>query len=190
MNCSRMHVACQSSFDTNFRIQISTPTGQRDLKTQSPTRKPGEIHQNFPAASDSRTLEHFTSTSEPQSSQYPSPHNNPGFDPEWTFQTPVTSSAFLPEAQSFNTLQFPDTWDLGTLSPDRSMFQDHTFLNGMQAAEPLMGLPLCFDSSTMNDFQHTGHAISCEADFIWNSQSQQRTAAEWWVPGATTDSSR
>lgn len=185
-----MHVACQSSFDTNFRIQISTPTGQKDLKTQSPCRKTRDIQQSFPAASDSITLNHITNTSESQSSQYSSPNNNTGFDPEWTFQTPVTSSAFLPEAQSFNTLQFPDTWDLGTPSPDGLMFQDHTFLGGMQAAEPFMALPLCFDSSTMNDFQHTGHAVSREADFIWNSQSEQGTAAEWWVPGATTDPGR
>jgi len=183
-----MHVACHSSFDTNFRIQISTPTGQRNLKTQSPTQRPGDIQENILAASVPRTLEHLTNTFPPQVSQYPSPHHDTSFDPEWNFQAPTTPSACRPEAQGFNNLQFPDTWGLSTPSPDSPMLQDHLFLGEMQAAGPFASftnLPFCFDSSTMHDSQHPSRDLGCEADSVWNSQEQQRTAAGWWVMGDT-----
>ncbi|KAK3325639.1 hypothetical protein B0H66DRAFT_133253 [Apodospora peruviana] len=40
-NCSRMNITCHSSFDTNLRIRVSTPTGQKDVGTKlKPTRGP------------------------------------------------------------------------------------------------------------------------------------------------------
>lgn len=34
-NCARMNITCHSSFDTNLRIRVSTPTGAKDVETTS-----------------------------------------------------------------------------------------------------------------------------------------------------------
>src|SRR5688500_2135355 len=42
-NCSRMNITCHSSFDTNLRIRVSTPNGQKVVDTKPVSkREPAE----------------------------------------------------------------------------------------------------------------------------------------------------
>ncbi|KAK3686002.1 hypothetical protein B0T22DRAFT_482918 [Podospora appendiculata] len=45
-NCSRMNITCHSSFDTNLRIRVSTPTGQKDVETKSKASREQRQHQH------------------------------------------------------------------------------------------------------------------------------------------------
>ena len=184
MNCSRMNVDCESSFHTNFRIRISTPTGQASLENKSPAGTTGRTKNPPPTTAASRPAEDLETTLwPPQVFQDSLPHHGPEFYPD--IQTPTVPSVYHQEAQCFDSLLFPDTWDFGTPSPSSPIPDTLPFTSGIQPAGLFINSAACFDASIagMPELQNTAPAFSCEADSLLNMQHQGDTAVDWWAGG-------
>ena len=177
-----MNVDCESSFHTNFRIQISTPTGQANLKKKSSARTTGRTKSPSPTTAASRPAEDLETTLwPPQGFQDSLPHHGPKFYPD--IQTATVPSVYHQGAQGFDSLLFPDTWDFGTPSPSSPIPDSLPFASGIQPAGPFINSAACFDASVavMPELQNAVPAFGCEADSLLNMQHQGGTGVDWWT---------
>ncbi|KAK3308659.1 uncharacterized protein B0T15DRAFT_524931 [Chaetomium strumarium] len=189
LNCSRMSVTCHSSFDTNLRIRISTPTGQKDLEAKPPAQKSRKAQKPASPAAPAPVI--VTDSSVPLATSWPSPdgpfpHHAAVFDPEQSnFDTLAAPLASAQEASYLNPLQHPAIWDVGTSPLDSQPFE-HAFNPYLesQPATPFICPPLSLDSSTMwaPDFQHTSSPFAWNAA-SWNSLEQEELGRDCRLAG-------
>jgi hypothetical protein len=190
LNCSRMNVACQSSFHTNFRIRISTPTGQADLENnaKSPTENTGHADNPLPhpppAASTPRSVGDLEGTlCPPCVSQEQLPRYSTEFYPD--IQMATTPSVCRLGAHDSDNFVFPATWEFGSPSPSGPIFHTPPFVSGAQATEHLVNSPACFDSSAAAGIPDVQHVLpfSYEVDSCLHGQFQDGMGTDWWAGG-------
>ena len=184
MNCSRMNVDCESSFHTNFRIRVSTPTGQANLEHKSPAGTTGRAKNPSPTTAASRPAEDLETTLwPPQVFQDSLSHHGPEFYSD--IQTPTVSLVCRQGAQDFDSLLFPDTWNFGTPSPSSPIPDGTPFTSGIQPAGPFIDSAACFDASVagMSELQNAVPTFTCEADSLLHMQHQGGPGVNWWVGG-------
>ncbi|KAK4669715.1 uncharacterized protein QC763_205450 [Podospora pseudopauciseta] len=87
-NCSRMNITCHSSFETNLRIRVSTPTGQKlvDNRPAPPIRGPRRCLLQPPAAAPAPAFDHTHQRQ--QNETYPSITFEPHFSSFSLSQSP------------------------------------------------------------------------------------------------------
>ncbi len=190
LNCSRMNVTCESSFHTNFRVRISTPTGQADLESnlEAPSQNAGHTDEHPPQApSATPTLgpkeDHDGAPWPPHISQNPLPHQSPELYPD--IQIPLDPLICCQGTRTFDTFLYPATWEFGSPAPSNAIPYHLPFVGGAQAAGSFVNPPACFDSSAtagIPDLRHVP-AFSCEADSVLYGQDQEGTGTDWWAGG-------
>ncbi|KAK3297550.1 uncharacterized protein B0H64DRAFT_372899 [Chaetomium fimeti] len=179
-NCSKMNIACHSSFETNLRVRVATATGQRDLQTKSPTGKPSPLPE-APTAS-ARTL--FDAGA---ASAF-AVHNasDTAVDTNvWGTQTP---SAPLDRSQrtDFDPALFLDPWCFSIPSPAGPSFQVTSCSQvEFPATEPSIWSPLHFDGSALGIpyFQPSNTVFGPESEISpsINAQSQEGMGGDDWL---------
>lgn len=176
-----MNVACHSSFDTNFRVRISTPTGQVDLEPKSPARDMDLHQQDSRAASSPKKAEDLGGTAWPTVSQEPVPHHGEKLYPDP--QTLTAGPVYFQGAQDFDAFLFPETWDFGGPSPSDPIFHNLTFVDGLHTTEPFVPSLACLSlpATGIPQLQHVAPAFSCETYPVLDTQVREGTGTEWWT---------
>jgi hypothetical protein len=191
-----MSIDCHSSFDTNLRIRVSTPTGQKDLEQKPPNQKRRGTRQSPPAPSVPREPDDrpdfFIDTLPPQASHFPSPdYGAAAFDVRLSsFQTPAAPSTSVADhGPNLDFSQFPKTWDLATIALSGPYHQDTLFPSaGVHPDTSSLYHHNYFDSSFMEttDFSNIDPALTWDSGSLLNGQTHQGMGAEWWVQGTQT----
>ncbi|KAK3328455.1 hypothetical protein B0T19DRAFT_191818 [Cercophora scortea] len=186
-NCSRMNITCHSSFDTNLRIRVSTPTGQKDVETKSKASREQRQHQQKPQspANNAQPAAHLSFDSGHSGSKPIAATFQHNFIP---YSAPQPPSSFGPEPPSIPQLsplssggttfsdldpaQFAGLWNFDfPLSHDL----EHDFNASLGAAtrSPVVLAPIQFDCF------RSAQQIP-ESDASSKKQNQDRTKE--WVP--------
>ncbi|KAK0651969.1 hypothetical protein B0T16DRAFT_387313 [Cercophora newfieldiana] len=164
-NCSRMNITCHSSFDTNLRIRVSTPHGQKVVDTKPvPKREPVEPlkQQPPPPPQQQRAIPNsaylgygvrsdpYVASFQPQFSSFAFAQPTTSYAPEpSTLQlAPPSSLALGGTIPSMDPGQFSGVWtpfDFSAIDPDLS----REFLPRVDVGMPTppLNLPPVFDSS-------------------------------------------
>ncbi|KAK0635471.1 hypothetical protein B0T17DRAFT_43466 [Bombardia bombarda] len=201
-NCSRMNITCHSSFDTNLRIRVSTPTGQKDVETKpKPARDAGSKSQfqSQQPSPLSPSIIHFDNENhnkpfnsfQSQLVQYPLPQPLPTFISEppniphlspLSSHGPPTGAGTGTGASGLDTLQYPAIWgyDFSAIDPDLEHDYNNVVLGG--GAPPLSLPPLTYDSwKPSPPISRRSYTIS-DSDGSVSPRSQYRGGTKEWVP--------
>ncbi|KAK4156503.1 hypothetical protein C8A00DRAFT_12571 [Chaetomidium leptoderma] len=182
-----MNIACHSSFDTNLRIRVSTPTGQKDLETKSSEGKPGHAQQNASVASTRITFDDYTGGFTPAVPTH-TPYDMAVGPERPSTQAPTTPSVYDPGPQYFGSLQPPEAWDFGLPSPisNPSLQNPYFDVAGAQGTDPLTYSPMYFDLSTTGipSVHLADPSFSSQAASFMSGQDQDELDQKWWFPDA------
>ncbi|KAK4203680.1 hypothetical protein QBC40DRAFT_16838 [Triangularia verruculosa] len=204
-NCSRMNITCHSSFDTNLRIRVSTPTGQKlvDNKPQpirglrrlpqppaSVAPPLGGTASTAPSTFDGSGNENYVATSfEPHFSSF-SLSQPPPPAASYASSVPSIHHQFTTAAQSvslpsFDNSLYTSTWnssfDFSCIDPslDPGRF-DNGFNNG--ASTSMMASPMSYGDMMPGLSSFTGAgmpSLLSENDF---SAFPAQEGTKEWVP--------
>jgi hypothetical protein len=184
-----MSIVCHSSFDTNLRIRVSTPTGQKDLQqTKSSAGKSDRRQQAASPTSVPRTADNGTI---PAAAVFID-HSSYGaaFDPQFSnTQTPATPS-ICDSVPGFESFQLPEAWPgCFGIPPVANPSLQSTFCTGVgtgsQATEPSMYSPTCFDSATawMPSYcQQISPVFSPEITADGGQNQEEMGGGQWFPP--------
>ncbi|KAK3399010.1 hypothetical protein B0T20DRAFT_452585 [Sordaria brevicollis] len=175
-NCTRMNITCHSSFDTNLRIRVSTPTGAKDVETtpsrssttrrSPPSQQESQQYQQYQQHQQQQPMPAFISFdghSQSFAPQVPSqysgyPTSTSIGDPSSYAQVPMsyanfdTSTGAVPDMNQLQYQQFPDAavWESYDYAYDpndpNSLEYDY---------DPAMDLSM--QGQLPNNSQHGGH---------------------------------
>lgn len=195
-NCSRMNITCHSSFDTNLRIRVSTPNGQKVVDTKpAPNREPAEKPQHQHPLSTSPPYvgyavhsvpsapsDPYATSFQPQFNSFSFAQPTTSFAPEpptLHFAPPTTLSGAIPgiDAGQFN----PGIWnpfDFNTI--DSPLGRDFLPRVDVGLTVPTI-LPPMFDTFLPPTPASQPYSIS-DSEGSTSSQSQNREAPKEWVP--------
>ncbi|KAK1835826.1 hypothetical protein QBC39DRAFT_339715 [Podospora conica] len=194
-NCSRMNITCHSSFDTNLRIRVSTPNGQKTVDAKAtPKREP-----RTPSSQPKPNTSSLSSINHQFVGQYDG-HNKPfvpAFQPHFSSfsfaQQPATYTSEPPALQitppssvpatvaNIDSLQFNGIWsgfDFPALDPE--LGRDFQPRLGIQHPTTL---PSLFDNFLPGTpVSHTGYSISDSEGSTSSNNCQQTEGPKEWIP--------
>ncbi|KAJ4418374.1 hypothetical protein N0V85_001459 [Neurospora sp. IMI 360204] len=151
-NCARMNITCHSSFDTNLRIRVSTPTGAKDVEaTSSRSSRP------TPPNQQESQYQHQYQYQQQQQPQHQEPM--PAF---MTFDG--HSQSFIPEDPNHFT-GYPTSAVVGGPSTSYAPVPPVTYTNfGTAASSSTTGVP---DMSQLQ-YQQYPDAAAWEYDYPYD----------------------
>ncbi|KAK1760731.1 hypothetical protein QBC47DRAFT_368043 [Echria macrotheca] len=204
-NCSRMNITCHSSFETNLRIRVSTPNGQKVVETKHTAKRTAEAprqqqqHQQqaqrsnphqppqllgTPSGYGGRN-DPYVTTFQPQFSSFSfaqPPTTTYASEPPTLQLTPPSSLGNV--VQDLDPGQFNGVWgafDFGAIDPDLGRdFGPRVDVGGMHAP---VTLPPMFEQylPTTPPVSNHGYAIS-DSEGSTSSNGQLREGPKEWVP--------
>ncbi|KAK0728002.1 hypothetical protein B0T26DRAFT_153587 [Lasiosphaeria miniovina] len=194
-NCSRMNINCHSSFDTNLRIRVSTPTGQKVVSSKQPqpkrVREQAPAAQSQHAAAPSSLMTAFDSHSESFNVNFQQQQQYPAFSmaaqaPAFTSEAPnleqLSPATCGPGIQDLDALQFNVMWGGFDFPLDANM-AGHDFNGRMDMTAALVHIhPTSFDSlAPGTPISQQSNPIS-DSEGSVSSKSQNRDGTKEWVP--------
>ncbi|KAK4193085.1 hypothetical protein QBC35DRAFT_458804 [Podospora australis] len=200
-NCSRMNITCHSSFETNLRIRVSTPTGQKVVDTKpDPIRGLRRLRQPpaapTPASSSYQFDAHhdgFSTTFQSQFTPFSFPPPPPPQQqqqqqqqqpPQASFPPSIPSihQQYLPSQQSttadINHFLYPGMWggvDFSCLDPNL----EHGFNTGAGGAS---SVPFIVPPTAFNDMLSTSDASQFPTFVSENDVHGHQVGTKEWVP--------
>ncbi|KAK3378176.1 hypothetical protein B0H63DRAFT_238987 [Podospora didyma] len=195
-NCSRMNITCHSSFDTNLRIRVSTPNGQRVVSSKpdaKPNRGPAPVPQPPTSLAPSALMTTFDSRAESfgvsfhnQFAGYslPSHHHQPAFvseAPSIHQLSPSTCGSGIPELDS---LQFTNgmwgfDFPMHTTAGLEHDFHNRIDMNTHAGVLP----PVSFDALMPGTpVSQQSNPISDSDEGSVSSRGRNRDGTKEWIP--------
>ncbi|KAK0626676.1 hypothetical protein B0T14DRAFT_492960 [Immersiella caudata] len=192
-NCSRMNITCHSSFDTNLRIRVSTPNGQKVVDTKPVSkREPVEApkrQQQGPASQHTYLGLGYSVRNDPHVANFQPQFSSFSFAQPTTTYPPEPSTAHLAPPSSLGGTtpaidpgQFNGMWspfDFSAIDPDLG----RDFMPRVDLGVPApMNLPPVFDSSFLPPTPGSQPYSISDSEGSTSSHSQAREAPKEWIP--------
>jgi hypothetical protein len=196
LNCSRMRIACESSFDNNLRIRVSTPTGQRDLSSRpvSPAGQSGHSHAQPSTAgvtSTPRTVPGGSVYSAADSTPVRLAHHDATCDPgEANLQPPFANPCVWSQGPgNLDCSSSVGVWAPPSGLPVEDLSLQYAFFPGArdQAAHPFTypATYLGLSAMALSGFPHNQAIFGCEPAASTTDRQNHQDATGfngWWTP--------
>ncbi|KAK3359267.1 hypothetical protein B0T25DRAFT_514833 [Lasiosphaeria hispida] len=187
-NCSRMNITCHSSFDTNLRIRVSTPTGQKTVDTKPvPKREPEPPRQqrvdpkpSYLPQFDPRH-DAFAASFEPQFTSFSFAHPPSAYalEPPHQLSPPSSSST---GATDLDPLQFAGLWAPFDFALDPELGRDFSSRVDVGASAAPVNLVPPFDAFLPGTpFSQHNYPIS-DSEGSTSSNGKIREGPKEWIP--------
>ncbi|KAK4453611.1 hypothetical protein QBC34DRAFT_189100 [Podospora aff. communis PSN243] len=196
-NCSRMNITCHSSFDTNLRIRVSTPNGQKVVdpkpapkrepvaeapKQQQQPQRPVPQH-TYVGLGYSIRNDPYVASFQPQFSSFSFAQPTTTYAPEPSTVHLAPPSSLGGTIPSVDPGQFNGIWspfDFGAIDPDLG----RDFMPRVDVGVPApLNLAPVFDSSSFLPPTPASQPYSIsDSEGSTSSHSQAREAPKEWIP--------
>jgi hypothetical protein len=189
-----MNITCHSSFDTNLRIRVSTPNGQKVVDTKSvPKREPVvEAPQPQPqrpvpqhtylGLGYSIRNDPYVASFQPQFSSFSFAQPTTTYAPEPPTVNLAPPSSLGGSIPSIDPGQFNGIWspfDFGAIDPDLG----RDFMPRVDVGVPAhLNLPPVFDSTFLPPTPASQPYSISDSEGSTSSRSQAREAPKEWIP--------
>ena len=187
-NCSRMNITCHSSFDTNLRIRVSTPTGQKVVDTKPAAKREQDASKLQGSNPNASFLGSYGGRADSFPTNFQHQFNSFSFaQPATTYASEAPAIHIAPPSSLNTTLpgldpgQFNGLWgpfDFSSIDPDLG----RDFMPRVDVGAPApITLPPVFESYLTSGAGSYGYAIS-DSEGSTSSHGQNREAPKEWIP--------